>query len=801
MRSISAALAVLAYASPALSQTAITVNTASQMQQMDGFGVSQAFKRAAEFQAMASGPRKQGLDYLFSTTTGAGLTIIRNRIGSGGAGDSILPTSPGSPSGTPNYQFDNNDEGQVWFSQQAMTYGVSTIYADAWSAPGFMKTNGNENGGGYLCGSSGHSCSSGDWRQAYANMLVQYVKYYAGVGVPITHLGFLNEPDYTPTYSGMLSDGNNAASFIPTLSAAVKAAGLSVKLTCCDAMGWESQKGMTSQLVAQGMEQYLSVITSHAYTSDPNSAMSTSLKKWQTEACDLNSAWSATWYSNGGPAEGLTWATKIHNGVVNAGLSAYLYWEGVEVNQFQASSYLVASNGQTVTPSGRLWAFAMWSRFVRPGDYRVATTGSVSSVAIAAFKNTDGKVAVIFTNTGGSAQSVKISVSGLSVTSATAYLTDNSHSVAETASTLSGGALTVSVPAHAMISVVLSGGGGEETTPPANTNVPSSTAVTPPVTTSQPPATGTVAQWGQCGGQGWTGGTGGGGLLMEADEAPPGLVACTWQSGLLEIQSYGMAHKFKSKDRTSRKVTPPSASYMSNDQFANYLAELRDNRIARPGGARPPPTNSRMSLDQSSFKPYSPAAAASSPAVDAPGRAESVISHRRARSSLSTTSRTGRALVQPPAPSNPPLSANVVVPSATYMVRGQRWMEREEMTSLRDALEDMDTNDELEAEIKLHAAAQQEASDLVWRHQHPQPTPEPDAPYRYRDHMRKNSYQHARAQSVGPYTGPDAVPVLGFPTRSVSGGSNFSSTQRDRVSSGSSNGSDAHPAQRPGQRV
>ena len=196
MRFLSASLAILAYAGPALSQTSITVNTATQLQQMDGFGVSQAFKRAAEFQSLSPTPRKQALDYLFSTTTGAGLTIIRNRIGSGGTGDSILPTSPGSPGATPNYQFDGNDEGQVWFSQQAMTYGVSTIYADAWSAPGFMKTNGNENGGGYLCGTSGHACASGDWRGAFAGMLVQYVKYYAGVGVPITHLGFLNEPDY-----------------------------------------------------------------------------------------------------------------------------------------------------------------------------------------------------------------------------------------------------------------------------------------------------------------------------------------------------------------------------------------------------------------------------------------------------------------------------------------------------------------------------------------------------------------------------------------------------------------------------
>lgn len=253
----------------------------------------------------------------------------------------------------------------------------------------------------------------------------------------------------------MQSDGTNAASFIPTLSAAVKAAGLDVKLTCCDAMGWESQKTITSQLVAAGMEKYLSVITSHSYTSDPNSAMSTSLKTWQTEAADLDSAWSATWYSNGGAAEGLTWAKKIHNGIVNAGLSAYLYWEGVEVNQPQASSYLVASDGTTVTPSGRLWAFAMWSRFVRPGAYRVATSGSVSSVGVAAFKNTDGSVPVVFTNTGASEQSVKISVSGLSVKAGKAYLTDNSHSVAETASTLSGGAVTVDVPAHAVVTVVL----------------------------------------------------------------------------------------------------------------------------------------------------------------------------------------------------------------------------------------------------------------------------------------------------------------------------------------------------------
>jgi hypothetical protein len=36
----------------------------------------------------------------------------------------------------------------------------------------------NQNNGGYLCGVTGESCSSGDWRQAYANFLVKYIQDY-----------------------------------------------------------------------------------------------------------------------------------------------------------------------------------------------------------------------------------------------------------------------------------------------------------------------------------------------------------------------------------------------------------------------------------------------------------------------------------------------------------------------------------------------------------------------------------------------------------------------------------------------
>ena len=73
----------------------------------------------------------------------------------------------------------------------------------------------------------------------------------------------------------MLSDGNQAASFIPILHSTLRAANLSsVGINCCDAIGWPGQRTITSQLVAQNQEQYLYAITSHMYTGDPNSPAS-----------------------------------------------------------------------------------------------------------------------------------------------------------------------------------------------------------------------------------------------------------------------------------------------------------------------------------------------------------------------------------------------------------------------------------------------------------------------------------------------------------------------------------------------
>ena len=56
-----------------------------------------------------------------------------------------------------------------------------------------MKTNDSAINGGTVCGVPGAGCKSGDWRQAYADYLVQYAKDYAAAGVPLSYVGPENE--------------------------------------------------------------------------------------------------------------------------------------------------------------------------------------------------------------------------------------------------------------------------------------------------------------------------------------------------------------------------------------------------------------------------------------------------------------------------------------------------------------------------------------------------------------------------------------------------------------------------------
>ncbi|GAB1320538.1 Cellulose hydrolase [Madurella fahalii] len=440
----------------------ITVDLSRTFQKMDGFGFSLAFQRANLITNMSDKTKQRELlDLLFNRTTGAGFSILRNGIGSTPNSNSdfmntIAPNNPGGPRATPQYVWDGKDSGQLFVSQEAVNnYGVKTIYANAWSAPGYMKTNGRDTNGGTLCGVPGANCGSGDWRQAYADYLVAYIKFYAEAGVKISHVGFLNEPDYSASYASMQSNGNQAADFIKVLYPTLEAANLTsqVGITCCDSMNWNNQAGMVNNIRSAGVEDQLKAVTSHTYTGSPRGPMNTRASVWLSEQCDLNGQWTTEWYRNGGAGEGLTWANNIYSAVVNYNISGYLYWEGVQWPNPNTNEKIVRVDNSTNTyeVSRRLWAFANWSRYVRPGAVRVGTSGG-SGVRTAAFRNEDGTIAVIAISTGGSASNVNVRISGGSPPVAVqAFVSDGTRNCARTEATLAeDGTISGSVAARSI---------------------------------------------------------------------------------------------------------------------------------------------------------------------------------------------------------------------------------------------------------------------------------------------------------------------------------------------------------------
>lgn len=236
---------------------------------------------------------------------------------------------------------------------------------------------------------------------------------------------------------------------------------------------------------------------------------------------------------------------------------------------------------------------------------------------------------------------------------------------------------------------------------------------------------------------------------------------------------------------------------MNNEQFAAYLAGLRENRANRPGGARPLPPSTRLrhGAGEQSATPGRSSIAGDSVRSEPPnnyqktgfdpvrprGGHASAAASVTSRHSVNTTSSRDYF---PDKPSGAPLKPSEVVPSATYIERGQRWMEKEEAFSLRQAMDAIEIKDEhvedqaQDDETRLYNAALDEAAELVYRHEHGIKPREPDAPYRYKPHMRRNSYAHARTASVGRYGGDIGATGLARDSiRSFSGSS--SGSERD----------------------
>ncbi len=441
-------------------EAAASVDFGTEHQRIDGFGFSQAFQRAAVMNGLnglTPEHQREVLDLLLDPETGAGFSILRLGIGSSNDDvydhmQSIQPEDPGGPDAEPQYVWDGYDGGQVWLARQAQEYGVDRFYADAWSAPGYMKTNGDNANGGELCGLPGTDCEE-DWRQAYADYLIQYARFYEQEGIAITDIGFTNEPDFTTSYASMRFDYEQINDFVQVMGPTIDESGLDMNLVCCDSFGWNEQSGYTEAIESDPeASQWVDIHAGHSYASASTHPLPTDATVWMSEYAPsasgtFNPAWDA-----GGATSGLALANHIHDTMAKGEANAYISWFGASLNNTAAPIQL---DGADYNVSKRLWATAAYSRFVRPDAYRVEAATDGALLKISAYRNADGSRIVNVINNRGSQAAIDLDLEGVKPgTCITTYVTDEEHSLeAVDDSRFNRSGTTVELPARSLVTL------------------------------------------------------------------------------------------------------------------------------------------------------------------------------------------------------------------------------------------------------------------------------------------------------------------------------------------------------------
>ena len=399
---------------PGTAQTGdITVDPTKTHQVVDGFGEADVWQGS-------SSAAMQTL--LWDPVNGIGLNLLRVGI-DGTRGTPNIMGNAGYADGQACVKFNGSD---------------CKVWAAPWSPPANMKDNNNVNNGGHLV--------TTDYT-AWAQVLAAFPAFYKSHGgVDLYALSAQNEPDFTASYQSAIFNASQMVSFVNTLGPMLAALTPPVKVLAAEPDNWGNiwgGDGYGPAIIADSMaNMYVGPIATHDYGGTsagtfarPAPPANNTHHVWETECTP----------SGTGP---INIATMIYAAFSTGGVNGWHYW------------WTQALVPNAASPPPQVYALGNFSKFVRPGYYRVDVTGAPKPAAtvplVVAFTNlSDGTVSIVVVN-GGGAQNVSFFVAGSAwPASVTPYVTaTGSNLAAGTAISVSGGRFSASLAAQSVTTFV-----------------------------------------------------------------------------------------------------------------------------------------------------------------------------------------------------------------------------------------------------------------------------------------------------------------------------------------------------------
>ncbi|WNJ97935.1 glycoside hydrolase family 30 beta sandwich domain-containing protein [Vibrio ruber] len=291
---------------------------------------------------------------------------------------------------------------QVPTAQIAYSYGAKLL-ATPWSPPAYMKTNNDVNNGGKL---------KKEHYWGYTNHLMDFTNYMAGKNAPIYALSIQNEPDWHPNYESCDWSG---ADFVNYLNDQGWRLDSSLKILAPESLGFNP--ALSDPILKDSVaSSHVDIIGGHLYGVTPRNyplALQKGKKLWMTEHytdTDNANIWD----------KAMNVGLELHQSMVS-NYSAYIWW-------YLRRSYGFLTEDGNISKRG--YIMSQFSKFIRPGDVRIAATEvPESNVYVTAYKNRSGKLVVAVVNRTNSHKKLDFTLQNGTVGSMTKYVTSASKNV------------------------------------------------------------------------------------------------------------------------------------------------------------------------------------------------------------------------------------------------------------------------------------------------------------------------------------------------------------------------------------
>jgi glucosylceramidase len=393
----------------------ITVDENTRYQQFTGAGAS--FTDTAAWLmnssgALSSTTRTQVMQKLFDPVNGIGLSFLRNPMGASDLARysysyDDMPAGQTDP-GLSHFSISHDLADVLPLTKQARQLNPALkVMATPWSAPAWMKDNGDFNNPGWL---------QSQYYPAYAQYFTKYVQAYQAQGVPIDFVSAQNEPTCCSGYPSMSWNGSGLNYFTKTnLLPAFHAAGLSTKVLALD-WNWDAYSSYGAPVVDDAAirgDSLFGGIAWHGYGGNVSQQTTVHNQYPSVDAYDTEHS-GGTWVANQQQED-------MHNIIDytrNWGKSVVKWSLAVDQNMGPHNGGCGTCTGLVTVHNGdsrsgqvdytiEYYDMGHLTKFVTPGAYRISSTAN-TAVPNVAWRNPDGSKALIAYNDSGATQSVKV---------------------------------------------------------------------------------------------------------------------------------------------------------------------------------------------------------------------------------------------------------------------------------------------------------------------------------------------------------------------------------------------------------